>query len=703
MSKKRKVTLTLAAIIVAIGSGAQIYTNQQVEQVLQKFPYSLDNQLRLNVTETNNNFFSRHLTFSLENPDGKTTDVISAKLTALPFFITAESKLSDQLVHQLNKNLNITIDKNTINSKFSPMGDYLQSYVLTGFRDFTNKSQNLAVTLNFNAENKDVNIKTDLSGFNYDKNSKLEQINGQFHFVPVGDNQYDISSIELNIKNAELNLMNGENTKIQLKSAKYQFDIKKNEEAQQRDLTTKFSSDILRVANKERPTEESQTTINGLSLNLTQQGVKSAVDFADEFKKLTNDNQGIKNAVNFLVAVLTQNEELKGSLTVKSVEAPKNQKPYFNLNDTTFSLKMDNRHLDNADINLQLNVGNVKQTPEDQNKQWQAKGAKIIYHLENYNLENELAFIPFYLDSFTVKTPPKEDNKVLLKLKEKWAKESGGNSNAEIALQSFNYGNVVSENLSVKSQSMEENHQYRGASTLSMQKLALPEAQIQIEDLAVSLPLTVNNYPKLAEAQFCSGLAAPLCSAYFTSETIEKYIENQWKGLDLSIDNSTITLNLNTYPGTKAYPLKLDINGAIKSQQDNQTPLDTLDQNLRGSLSITLNKGLIDDTNEQSLKIKNDSPFWQQLQMEIKPEDTLSPLFLEDKDNYVIKLEKTDKGTFINGKTEEEIRQEILKQTEEVEPQEEAEEIKPQVEIPPQSEGEKQEAVQPNQIEKPNN
>ncbi|WP_081111096.1 hypothetical protein, partial [Aggregatibacter actinomycetemcomitans] len=63
MSKKRKVTLTLAAIIVAIGSGAQIYTNQQVDQVLQKFPYSLDNQLRLNVTETNNNFFSRHLTF----------------------------------------------------------------------------------------------------------------------------------------------------------------------------------------------------------------------------------------------------------------------------------------------------------------------------------------------------------------------------------------------------------------------------------------------------------------------------------------------------------------------------------------------------------------------------------------------------------------------------------------------------------------
>ncbi len=48
----------------------------------------------------------------------KAQNVISTKLTALPFFITAESQLSEQLVRQLNKTLNITIDKNTINSKF---------------------------------------------------------------------------------------------------------------------------------------------------------------------------------------------------------------------------------------------------------------------------------------------------------------------------------------------------------------------------------------------------------------------------------------------------------------------------------------------------------------------------------------------------------------------------------------------------------
>ena len=34
MSKKRKITLTLAAIIiVAIGGGAQFYTNQQVDKI----------------------------------------------------------------------------------------------------------------------------------------------------------------------------------------------------------------------------------------------------------------------------------------------------------------------------------------------------------------------------------------------------------------------------------------------------------------------------------------------------------------------------------------------------------------------------------------------------------------------------------------------------------------------------------------------
>ena len=655
MSKKRKVTLILAAMIIALGGGAQFYTNQQVDQVLQKFPYSLDNQLSLNVTESAKNFFSRELTFSLENNDGQKTNIISTKLTALPFFITAESKLSEQLVRQLNKDLNITIDKNTINSKFSPVGDYLQSNILTDFRDFTNKAQTLSVTLDFNAGTKNVALNANLSGFNYDKNSKLEQISTQIKFVPVGENQYDISTLELNAKNVEWDLLNGENTKIQLKNARYQFGVTKSADADLRDLSTLLSSDTLRIANKERTTEESQTVINGITLNLQQQGVTSAVDFANEFKKQLNGEQNIKQATNFLVAVLTQNHTFNGTLSVKSVDAPKNQKPYFNLNEAKLNLMMANADLAKANLTLQLNVAGIKQTPEEQSKQWEAKGAQIVYQLDGYNLENKLAFIPLYLDALSIKNAPKEDNKTLLKLKKQWANTMAGNSNAEISLQAFNYQNVSLETLALKHQGSEKDNQYRGNSTLSLKKLTLSEAQAQMEDLAFNLPLTVNNVAQFAENQFCFGLTASLCSAYFTPETTQKLLGNQWKDLDLASDNTTLTFNLNTYPTTKAYPVSIYLKGTLKTTKDKQSIADMFIENMQSTTNIVLNKGLTETSDEESLKIKKASPFWQALLAELKPEERLFPIFIEEGDNYVLTLERDNNRFLINGKTVEEL------------------------------------------------
>ena len=655
MSKKRKVTLTLAAMIIALGGGAQFYTNQQVDQVLQKFPYSLDNQLSLNVTESAKNFFGRELTFSLENNDGQKTNIISTKLTALPFFITAESKLSEQLVRQLNKDLNITIDKNTINSKFSPVGDYLQSNILTDFRDFTNKAQTLSVTLDFNAGTKNVALNANLSGFNYDKNSKLEQIHAQIKLVPVGENQYDISTLELNAKNVEWDLLNGENTKIQLKNARYQFGVTKSADADLRDLSTLLSSDTLRIANKERTTEESQTVINGITLNLQQQGVTSAVDFANEFKKQLNGEQNIKQATNFLVAVLTQNHTFNGTLSVKSVDAPKNQKPYFNLNEAKLNLMMANADLAKANLTLQLNVAGIKQTPEEQSKQWEAKGAQIVYQLDGYNLENKLAFIPLYLDALSIKNAPKEDNKTLLKLKKQWANTMAGNSNAEISLQAFNYQNVSLETLALKHQGSEKDNQYRGNSTLSLKKLTLSEAQAQMEDLAFNLPLTVNNVAQFAENQFCFGLTASLCSAYFTPETTQKLLGNQWKDLDLASDNTTLTFNLNTYPTTKAYPVSIYLKGTLKTTKDKQSIADMFIENMQSTTNIVLNKGLTETSDEESLKIKKASPFWQALLAELKPEERLFPIFIEEGDNYVLTLERDNNRFLINGKTVEEL------------------------------------------------
>ena len=117
----------------ALGIGAQFYTNHKIDQVLKNFPYSLDNQATLNVTQTAKNFFIRELIFSVKNSDSKNTSVISTKLPRYLSLLRLSHSYPIKLVRQLNKTLNISIDKNTINSKFSPVGDYLQSDILTEF------------------------------------------------------------------------------------------------------------------------------------------------------------------------------------------------------------------------------------------------------------------------------------------------------------------------------------------------------------------------------------------------------------------------------------------------------------------------------------------------------------------------------------------------------------------------------------------
>ena len=53
--------------------------------------------------------------------------------------------------------------------------------------------------------------------------------------MPVGANQYDLSSIDLTAKNAEVALLNGENTHVYFKNATYHFDVKPGE-SDKRDL-----------------------------------------------------------------------------------------------------------------------------------------------------------------------------------------------------------------------------------------------------------------------------------------------------------------------------------------------------------------------------------------------------------------------------------------------------------------------------------
>lgn len=434
------------------------------------------------------------------------------------------------------------------------------------FRDFANKPQQMTMSLNFLNDN-EIELKTRLSGFNYDKESRVEKIEGRIRLMPVSSRQYDLVDAEFMAENAELVLLNGENTRLQLKNATYIFSRKNDENNQaKRNLNTKFSSDILRISNKNRITEESQTTFGGLNLTVNQYGVASSINFYDEFKKLELKNQNLKAGINWLVILLTQNDSFDSKLSVLSVNAPKNQQPYFNLQNGEVIVKLDNRDLTNANLDFSLKVESVKQMQEGEGLKWKASGGYFSGKLNAYNLSNELALIPFFLDSLSVKTSPTKDNKELLKLKEKWAREFHGSAEFSAALQAFNDANAVLDledvQFHLQSEALED-EQYNGNIRVNAKRLALPSEGMQFEEAAVSLPVRLQHYKTYLQSAFCRNLFKSLCEVYLTQETRNQYDENQLKGPDLSIDGATLTALLNTYPETKAYPIKLNADGVL--------------------------------------------------------------------------------------------------------------------------------------------
>ena len=480
-------------------------------------------------------------------------------------------------------------------------------------------------------------------------------------------NQYDLSSIDLTAKNAELALLNGENTHIYLKNATYHFDVKPGE-ADKRDLNTKFSSDILRIANKTRTTEESQATAGGLNLFIKQNGVPSAVNFYNEFQKLSGGSLDIKDGVSLLTKIFTQNDRFDSSLSVLSVNVPKNNQPYFNLQNAGLELKLANTDLTKANVDFKLNVESVKQTPADEERKWEAKGGKVNIQLDDYNVANELAFVPFLLDTIAEKEAPAKDNKDFLNAKDKWVKEFSGKTNIEAALKSFNMADLVLDNVSAndKTETL-DNDQYNEHITLSANKVGYPSAGFQFEKLAVDAPFKINHSKAHLSARFCSEpVYGALCSTHLTSATFDKYIKNSWKELDLIVDNATLNLNLNTYPETNAYPVKLEVSGIVPQVPEDDSS-EMIPDNIEGTFNLTLSKMLFDDQNEKALAIKENSYFWQYLSSFVKYDGKLHREFVEEGDNYVSRVEKTENGYLINGRTLEDLRQESMMETDESE------------------------------------
>ena len=101
--------------------------------------------------------------------------------------------------------------------------------------------------------------------------------------------------------------------------------------------------------------------------------------------------------------------------------------------------------------------------------------------------------------------------------------------------------------------------------------------------------------------------------------------------------------------------MSIHLKGALKTTKDKQSIADMFIENMQSTTNIVLNKGLAETSDEESLKIKKASPFWQALLTELKPEERLFPIFIEEGDNYVLTLERDNNRFLINGKTVEEL------------------------------------------------
>ncbi|POY42105.1 hypothetical protein [Avibacterium endocarditidis] len=67
-------------------------------------------------------------------------------------------------------------------------------------------------------------IQSHLSGFNYDANSKINDLTANAILIPIDDNQYDIENVSVQLKDGDIYFLNGDNTNIKLQKLDYNLD-----------------------------------------------------------------------------------------------------------------------------------------------------------------------------------------------------------------------------------------------------------------------------------------------------------------------------------------------------------------------------------------------------------------------------------------------------------------------------------------------
>lgn len=674
MSKKTKITLLLTSIALALGISAQFYTNHKIDQNLQHFPYHIKDRFTINVVEKNRNFFGRELVITLEDAQQKKTNIITTNLRALPFAITAESKIPQQLVHELNKKLNITIDKNIINSQFSVVGDYLQSQILTDFRDLTNKPQQLEININYASKTKSMEITSNLSAFNYDAKNKVEGLKGQFVLTPIDEHQYDVTSIELNLKNADIFLLNGENTHIKLENAEYDFE--KNLSDTHFDTEARFNSKKVIFSNKYKKSPQENIVINQFDATLQQSAVPNHVNFYQEVEKFIHNTPSLSDALTTVAGLLTNNEGVKSKIKLQEFIIPEKDKPFINLKDISFSLNSDHKDKKDAEIALEWGLGQAKIYLSDaiESDFITLNELNSKYSIAQMDLEKRLAFVPFYAKlSNTKHDYPAKDDEVFKQALNQLADGFKEKNQNQFKLKALNYGNIININgleIDYKDEPSGDN-QYQATLNASLSKVSHKEENLEVKQLKLALPMTFDHIKSVFLPYSCvsSEHYKALCKQNLSLDTNVELLTTLWKNIGVKINEGTLDLQLDTNPSSQANAVSATLNLDLDTQKMTSylfSPEMLNEVTLDSKISIT--KGLF-SPNEQATAARKKGAIWAMInQFVISPNEEIPPFLKEEGNNYVSEIQSKASKMFINGKTMAEI-EEILSPKEEVMPE----------------------------------
>lgn len=668
MSKKARITFNISAIALLIAIGAQSYTNYQIDQTLKQFPYHFRDQFTLQVDETNSDFFTRDLTFSIKHRDnGEKTEFIHTKLTTLPFFINAESNIPHALIKKLNNTLKVTIDKNIITSQFSVFGENLQSDIITQLRDSTNTQQTLETDLMYSPKSGVIDIRTKLSGLNYDANTKIKNLTAETLLNPVGESHYDITKANINIANTDISFLNGDNTRIELENS--QFSLNKKIEPTGYDLITSFKNKVAKLSNKSIKSETEKTIIEGLELHSKLLGVPSHVTFYDQLDELHIENININQLVKKILSTLFDNDLFETSIAIKKISDTKEEKNRFTLKDATFSYFSNNKKKEESEQNITMKINEIGMMLEA--NLLNIKGLNWSYSNSNFNLLEHFDFVYKYLPENINEMSyfkNEKDHLDFLKDLQKLTSNYKTQTKLKFDLKNISLAKYFSlENLSFNLNKEPAESDFNLKSQINFDKLILEKEKVQFTQFNWALPFKISPAEAFYPLYLCSNTYKVLCFNNLSLKTYEKLQHDAFAKIKAQINDSVFNTKIDPIPASKPQQVTAGLKFNWLPPQKKEEPiLETL-QNAELDFKLTLPTALISDMSESDLseaaKAKNSSAFWLGLKEFLDPNlNPLMELAPATNGQYEFNFVQKEGKLSLNGKNIEEFEKEKIEQ-----------------------------------------